>query len=190
MKSNLTQRAPLDNLHENTAVVLNYVRRSIKDPDLCNDIAQETVARYLCKLKEGQQLRNPRAWMYRIAHNLMIDEIRRLRPASLSVEAQEWIGDCKTEAPQKPPIWLFEGREVDRDELLFLLPEAFRRLPGEILRLLEARYRGGMSCSTIAECCGSNERAISQKLFRSRRFLRQLLVDEDVINQRKREKKC
>ena len=53
MKSNLTQRAPLDNLHENTAVVLNYVRRSIKDPDLCNDIAQETVARYLCKLKEG-----------------------------------------------------------------------------------------------------------------------------------------
>jgi RNA polymerase sigma factor (sigma-70 family) len=180
----------LEQLPEFVAHVMSYLRRRISDYDLCRDIAQEAAARLLKQMDKGVELQNPKAWMFRIARNLAVDEIRRRTPASLGIEAQEWLGDSRGEATESPPVWKVGGHDLDRDEILTLLPQAFSRLSGETQRLLEARYRGQMSCQELAICFDSTERAVSQRLYRSRRFLRNLLIEEDAINTVKKEEKC
>ena len=180
----------LEQLPEFVAHVISYLRRRISDFELCRDIAQEAAARLLVQMEKGVELQNPKAWMFRIARNLAVDEIRRRTPASLGIEAQEWLGDSRGAAPESPPVWRVGDHDLDRDEMLALLPQAFSRLSGETQRLLEARYRGQMSCQELAICFNSTERAVSQRLYRSRHFLRNLLVEEDVINTTNKEKKC
>src|ERR1700761_4822260 len=47
------------------------------------DVVQETFVRVLEQRAKLPQLENPRAWLVRIALNLALDRVRRLRPVSM-----------------------------------------------------------------------------------------------------------
>jgi RNA polymerase sigma-70 factor (ECF subfamily) len=61
-----------------------YAYRFVSDGDTAQDIAAETLLRWLTALRDGRPPRNLGAWLYRVAHNLAMD-VHRRRPSGGTV---------------------------------------------------------------------------------------------------------
>jgi RNA polymerase sigma-70 factor (ECF subfamily) len=59
--------------------VLRYVRGFVRDGAVARDLTQEVFVRLCVELRAGRSVMDARAWLFRVAHNLAIDEQRRLR---------------------------------------------------------------------------------------------------------------
>jgi RNA polymerase sigma-70 factor, ECF subfamily len=59
--------------------VFRYVRGYVRDATVARDLTQEVFVRLCTELSAGRSVTDVRAWLFRVAHNLAIDEQRRLR---------------------------------------------------------------------------------------------------------------
>lgn len=57
--------------------LLNFLARAVDDRHAAADLAQESYVRVLTLQQSGQQVMEPRALLYRVARNLVIDQHRR-----------------------------------------------------------------------------------------------------------------
>lgn len=93
--------------------LLNFCLRASGNADAALDTVQETYARVLDARRDGQPVRAPRALLYRIARNVMIDQHRRetLRAAD---ESREPDGE-RLAAPSahEPEELAMAGQAVD-----------------------------------------------------------------------------
>ena len=65
---------------EYSAPIYNYVLRMVSDPDRAADITQDTFIKAYRKLDTVTEATSTRAWLYRIATNTAIDDMRRRSP--------------------------------------------------------------------------------------------------------------
>lgn len=66
------------NSHE--AELRGYLNRQLKDGLLAEDLLQDTFLKALGEGAEFCQLENPRAWLFRVARNGLVDYYRRHKP--------------------------------------------------------------------------------------------------------------
>jgi RNA polymerase sigma-70 factor (ECF subfamily) len=59
--------------------VLRYIRGFVRDGTIARDLTQEAFVRLCTELRAGRSVNDARAWLFRVAHNLAIDEQRRVR---------------------------------------------------------------------------------------------------------------
>ena len=64
---------------EYASPIYNYVLRMVSDPDRAADITQDTFIKAYRKLDTVTELAARRSWLYRIATNTAIDDMRRRR---------------------------------------------------------------------------------------------------------------
>lgn len=57
--------------------LLNFCAKNLKDRDAAADLVQEVYARFLTLGRAGGAVADPRAMLYRMARNLMVDQYRR-----------------------------------------------------------------------------------------------------------------
>jgi RNA polymerase sigma factor (sigma-70 family) len=58
--------------------LLRYATRLLQDCDLAQDTVQEAFVRYMrFRSRSGNPIDNPKAWLYRVCHNLALDHIRK-----------------------------------------------------------------------------------------------------------------
>lgn len=72
--------------------VYGYILHIVKNPDLANDIFQETFVKIIMLIREGKYVDSGKflAWGNRIARNLIIDYIRQEKPGSvISIDTEE-----------------------------------------------------------------------------------------------------
>ncbi|HEU0139723.1 MAG TPA: RNA polymerase sigma factor [Bryobacteraceae bacterium] len=122
------------------------------DPGQAQDLSQETFLRLYMALREGQQIRNERAWIFRVAHNLGLN-------ARASQKKIRSIG-TDSELPL-PVIAENPERNLLEAERRSLLDRAIAELSPQqrqclLLRVEGLRYREiagivGISISTVAE---------------------------------------
>jgi RNA polymerase sigma-70 factor, ECF subfamily len=67
---------------EFSAPIYNYVLRMVSDPDRAADITQDTFIKAYRKLDTVTDATSTRSWLYRIATNTAIDDMRRRRMVS------------------------------------------------------------------------------------------------------------
>lgn len=60
--------------------LMRYLRRHLDDLSVAEDIAQESFIRYFQARSQNEAIDQPRAWLYRVAHNLLVDYGRKKRP--------------------------------------------------------------------------------------------------------------
>jgi hypothetical protein len=109
-----------------------------------------------------------RAWLYRVAHNRCIDELRR--PAPPPPEVIQLL-----RAPVHDPI-----AEADQRESLRRLIADVRRLPDQQRSALLMRELGGMSYADLAAALGVTIPAVKSLLVRARLALGQALEARDT----------
>ena len=155
-----------------------FLLKRTRDRETCRDIAQESLLRLLRYEASEGAVENRRAWLYRIARNLLIDEFRKKSPSQLGLEVQEkiciqpkqWKGERYEE-----PRWTLAETEFDRSEVVGILPKAYEQLPLSEQLYLDSRFIGGMRCREIADLEGISTSHARVRLFRARRRLRELL---------------
>ncbi|CAN5804269.1 sigma-70 family RNA polymerase sigma factor [soil metagenome] len=142
--------------------LVRYLHRKVWDGDRARDLAQEAFARALHGSASGGMPENPRAWVFRIAANLALDEarsaVRRRRHLTLlKVEADEASASDPLEDMER------DARERAARRALEQLSDRDR----ETLLLWDA----GLSYTEIAAQTGLAVGAIGTTLARARRRL-------------------
>jgi RNA polymerase sigma factor (sigma-70 family) len=120
------------------------------------DALQDVFVRAYASLRSNDRELALRAWLYRVAHNRCIDELRR--PAPPSPEVMELV-----RAPVYDPI-----AEAEQRESLRRLVEDMRRLPDQQRSALLMRELSGMSYTELAGALGVSVPAVKSLLVRAR----------------------
>lgn len=69
--------------------LIRYLRYHFGNGTEAEDIAQESFVRFFRARKRREPIVQPRAWLFRVAHNLSVDFHRKHRPELL--DEQEWV---------------------------------------------------------------------------------------------------
>lgn len=144
---------------------------------MATDVAHEAIVRLLSTVEEGKLPIDPRAWLFRTARNLAVDEVRKRFPSPLGLEVQV-LAPLPNEGQESP--WDLGKVQVSKGDLLQLLPQALARLPEHYQRLIDAHYQEGLACEVVAERERISLANAKVRLFRARRRLRKILEDEAV----------
>jgi len=128
--------------------VCRYLLGITGDPAEAEDLAQEVFLRLYSYLQRGQDIENVRAWIFRVAHNLAIDEQRKRGPLEfLDAETWEVVGK---ESPDPAPD--VEQTILEREKQARLL-RALSKLSPQERHCLNLRAEG-LRYREIAEVLG------------------------------------
>lgn len=61
---------------ERGAELLHFALAVARDEELARDALQEAFMRYFVALSEGNEIASPRAWVYRVTHNYLLDRMK------------------------------------------------------------------------------------------------------------------
>ena len=64
---------------ERAEELLHYARNFGRNEGLAQDALQEAFMRYFAALCEGDEITSPRAWIYRVMHNYLLDRMKEIR---------------------------------------------------------------------------------------------------------------
>ena len=121
------------------------------DPE---DIAQQAFIKFAA-VDNRDLIENPRAYLFRTAHNVFVDEHRRLvlRRASPSDTEARPVSDDRT------PERVLAGKER-----LEILARALRTMPAARRRSFLLNRLQGLSCAAIARMTGYSESAVKKHI--------------------------
>jgi RNA polymerase sigma factor (sigma-70 family) len=132
------------------------------------DALQDVFVRAYGALRADEREVNVRAWLYRVAHNRCIDQLRRPTPPPSDVFEM-------SRRPLHDPVELAQRREDLRT-----LVEDVGRLPEQQRSALLMREVDGMSYADLAEALGTSVPAIKSLLVRARVGLAEAVEARDM----------
>lgn len=145
-----------------------YTRQMLPRRQDAEDALQDVFVRAYAGLRASDRQLALRAWLYRVAHNRCIDELRR--PAVLAPQVLELV-----RSPIDDPTV-----RADQRELLRRLIEDIRRLPDQQRSALLMRELGGMSYADVATVLEVSVPAVKSLLVRARLALAQAIEARDT----------
>jgi RNA polymerase sigma factor (sigma-70 family) len=147
-----------------------------KQIETAQDIVQETLLAALNAWKLGPIPDNPQAWLYRVAKNRALDQVRR---------ARHWQDNIAPHIAQKldeqPPLeTLFLDSEIEDSQLrmLFACCHPALAIEGQIALILKTLC--GLSTAEIAAAFLTNKDNIEKRLYRTREKIRQERISLEV----------
>jgi RNA polymerase sigma-70 factor, ECF subfamily len=158
---------------EFSAPIFNYVLRMVGDADRAADITQDTFIKAYRKLDTVTDVAATRSWLYRIATNTAIDEMRRRRMVSPVRDDEPIIANRPDHRPG-PEAQVMAGTLDERVQraLMTLRPNHRQCL---LLSDLE-----DMSAMQIGEVMGLSYAAVRTLLCRARGEMRRALAAEGL----------
>lgn len=153
---------------EHSPGIFRYAYRMLGDQDQAEECVAETFSRFLQAVKRGKGPReNAQAYLYRIAHNWIIDQYRG-QPPTISLET-EWIAD-ESQNPDKLVTEKLE-REKLRSAILQLSDDQQKVI---LLRVLEH-----MPHEKVAEVLGKTAEATRALQYRALAALRRIMIETE-----------
>jgi len=134
--------------------ICRYLARLTGDPHRAEDLAQETFVRAYLALERGAQWANPRAWLYRVASRLAINEHRRQKLI-------QWLPLWSTDVDPAPGVEATVAERLVVREALDALSPRYR-----IPLVLYASE--GYSVAEVAEMLELSIGAVKVRLYRAR----------------------
>jgi RNA polymerase sigma-70 factor, ECF subfamily len=147
----------------------SYLYGLTGDTQLSQDILGDTFLRMVEKIDSYTFYGAPfKAWLYRIAHNLAINALKRAR-FTVGVEDLDRVAKPVTD----PAIRV--AAQIEEEELRAALRAALPELTEEQQQVLMLRFVEGQSPSEVAQTLGKSENAVKQLQFRAVRSLERLM---------------
>jgi RNA polymerase sigma-70 factor (ECF subfamily) len=152
--------------------VFNYMYRRLGDAEAAEDLSAQVFLQMLEALQNDRGWRTTfDAWLYRIAHNLVVDYHRRQsRRARVSLE-------------DAPPILAVDSNPADiadhkltRERVMLAIQE----LTPDQAQVVTMRFVEGLSISQVASRMDKTEGAVKALQFRAVASLRRLIIGSHV----------
>ena len=156
--------------------VYRYTLSLVRDPDLAEEITQETFFRALKKINSYRGEASLRAWLCQIAKNICLDTAKKgTRQVSLEniSDEENASGSIVTEVQTPEEQLLQKQTAMNIYRILHSLKEPYK----EVFQL---RTFGGLNFAEISELFGKSESWARVTYYRSRMMIREEL-DEDSL---------
>ncbi|HKV13203.1 MAG TPA: sigma-70 family RNA polymerase sigma factor [Thermoanaerobaculia bacterium] len=157
------------------ARLVNYLFRLLRNADDAHDLAQEVLVKVYQVLDRYDPQYKFSTWLFRVAQNAAIDQIRRRRLKVVSLRQEDDEGesrDWELPAPERGPYG--ELRNQERGDAI---QEAIESLPWEYRELILLRHFGELPYEEIARMKQMPLGTVKNKLFRGRQMLKDKLQD-------------
>ena len=157
----------------------NYLNMMIGDYDTAVDLCQETFLRVYRNIHRYSNLYQFSTWIYRIATNLAIDEMRYRKRRGQVFYKNVW-GNRKSADNEAPEFEITDVRRGPRDEML---RKESRQVLGDAIRSLPEKYRTAfimkevqeLPYDIIASVLNCSAGTIKSRLHRARELLQRKL---------------
>jgi len=132
--------------------IARYAQAHIGDRTEAQDLASEVFLRALRGLKSYSERGVPmRAWLFRIAHNLVVDHLRRkARQKTVPIDEVEVAADADTVSA------------VEKSMALQQVAEAMEQLTREQREVLRLRFFGGLSSKEAGDVLKKSDGAVRE----------------------------
>jgi RNA polymerase sigma-70 factor (ECF subfamily) len=147
--------------------MIGLIVRIVGDRGMAEDLAQEAFVRAFRNLAAFDTSRRLSSWLFRIAHNLAVDSLRRARGHAVAPGAVALPADHERDAPAAAPL----PDPVERESLGRALEEALRRLRPDYRTSIVLRYEEGLSFEEIGQVLGVPEATARSHVHRARKEL-------------------
>lgn len=158
-------------LSEHEPGLLRYALGILKDPGQAEDVVQETFLRYLSTSPSPTHLK---AWLYRVAHNLSIDHLRKR-------ERIVYLDHASLERDHA----VMETEAVEQTHDVLAVIEA---LPERQRHMLRLKYQEGLSYREISEVTGLSESNVGFILHNTLKTVRHQLQAESSHERNRHER--
>lgn len=162
--------------------IYNVAYRMVGDPELALDMAQEVFLKAFRSIKAFRSQARFSTWLYSIATNVCLDEIRKMkrRPYQQSlnrpIDTEE--GEIEWELPSPGPG---PEEEVERGEVQRAVQEALLRIPDDQRLLIVLRDLEDLSYQEIADRMGWPLGTVKSGLYRARQALKEQLLESELL---------
>jgi len=152
-------------------MLYRFLLRSVRDPQRTDELFQETWSRVIGARARYQPQAKFSTWLLHIAHNLMIDGVRRQRPLADGDEAEVALAHLATPEREQPDHALseFERRRH--------LQRAIEQLPEEQRTAVLLRLEQELSLEEIAAVTGVGRETVKSRLRYAMTRLREVLSE-------------
>lgn len=171
------------------AQVLTYLRTILRDhPAAADDLFQETFIRLFRERKRRKEsertgnyrpVKRVKGWIFRVAHNLAISYLRRLRQHVSISDREEESGrwDERLMVPIEESFARIYGDDdpMEGEEIFEQLRACIELLPLSLREVYVLREIEGLEYEEVASIAGCTPEAARMRLSRARRALRKAL---------------
>jgi len=155
-------------VREHASLVYRVAYAALRNRAEAEDAAQETFLRVLRQRKRLADVREPRAWLARIAWRVALDRRRRGSEVPLE-EAAAAVRELRAAGAS--------AEQVAADaQMLALLERLIASLPRELREALTLSTVQEMSAAEAAQALGIPEASVRTRVFRARQLLREKLA--------------
>ncbi len=140
----------------------------LKNAEEAEDVAQMVFIKAFQKLDTFKQTALFSTWLYRIAYNMSISELRKQKQRKYEVEGL----DFEKLANNLPD----DESAIEKEEMSILLQQAIEKLDPEDSALISLYYIQNQSVEQIAEITGLGQSNVKTKMFRIRKKLHSQLL--------------
>ena len=149
--------------------IFRHCSYRLLDRELGSDLMQETFMRAWEYVSKGRKVDNMRAFLYRVANNLIVDHVRKKKEMSLErMMEEDGFEPGKDTTPD-----LHNRLEKDR------IIEALSHLEETHREVLILRYIDELPPAEIAQLLGTSPNVISVRIHRGLKHLRSVLKNHE-----------
>lgn len=158
-----TEKAFLELYDELAEPLFRHCYFRVSSREVAEDLVQESFMRMWNYVSEGKAVDNPRAFLYRVAGNLVIDHYRKKKETSLDTLADEGFDPVGTGAQEI----------LDHADGAYATT-LLEQLEPHAREVLVLRYVNGLSIGEIAEIIGESDNTVSVRIHRAIEKLKKL----------------
>ena len=157
----------------------NYLNMMVGNYDVAADLAQETFLRVYRNIGRYSNIYQFSTWLYRIATNLAIDEMRYRKRRGQVFFNNVWDSNRNSDS-DRPELQISDVRRGPRDEVLRkessqVLGDAIRSLPEKYRTAFVMKEVQELPYETIARIMKCSTGTIKSRLHRARQLLQRKL---------------
>lgn len=157
--------------------VFGLIRRMVRDQGTAEDLAQEVFVKAFRALASFDRSRKFSSWLFKIAHNTGIDQLRKRQLDTVALETTDSeepnlsavLADTKVESPET---------RVHRGDIADALEAALSTLRIEYREVVLLRFQEGLAYEEIAQVTELPLGTVKTHLFRARKAMARHLKEQ------------
>jgi RNA polymerase sigma-70 factor (ECF subfamily) len=171
-----------DLVSEHGQTLEKFLARKLDSPEDAAELAQEAYIR-LHHLKQPGDLDNARAFLFQVAANLAVDQLRRRQLHYRFLRAEKSLAE-EGEPPDVNAAGASPEQIIDAQERLRNIHAAIDELPFKVRQAFLLHRQNGMSYSDIARQMQVSVSSVEKYILQALKHCRQRLSDRNAPNEK------
>jgi RNA polymerase sigma-70 factor (ECF subfamily) len=172
--NNKTEKVFMESYEEFSDAIFRYALFQTSNKETALDIAQDTFIKTWQYLQKGAEVENIKAFLYRVAKNLIIDHRRKKKSSSLDQILEAGVDFTEEENVLEEKEKDFEKAQ-DRERVL----KAVEKIDEKYKEILLMRYIEEMSIKEIGDILDKSQNHVSVMIHRGVEKLKKLLKENE-----------